>query len=247
MKTAVLIIRKSDRFSRILAENGFEIVNLPLIQTAPVEDLSELETKLETIENYDGLFFTSSKAAEVFLQSFAKRKFAGGGKVYILGGRTKTLFEKTDFEIAFRENANTAEEFINSFDESEFKNKRFLFLRGDKSLRTVPELLKNKAAVDEIIVYQTIEKLIEKNLTGEIREKLRRREIDWICFFSPSGVEKFVKNFGADLAENIKIAAIGATTAAKAAEKKMTVDFVSPKADAEVFAFGLVEYIKNIE
>lgn len=246
MKAAVLSIRQPGRFSRILEDNGFEVVNLPLIKTAPVEDLSELGAVIENAENYDGLFFTSPKAAEIFLQGFAGKKILAG-KVYVLGGRTRMLFDKTDFEIVFREDANTAEEFINSFDESEFNNKKFLFLRGDKSLRTIPELLKDKAAVDEIIVYRTIGKLIDKKSAEAIRQKLFRREIDWICFFSPSGVENFVKEFGADLPEKIKIAAIGTTTAEKIREENLTTNYISPKANAEVFAFGLLEYIKNIE
>jgi uroporphyrinogen-III synthase len=44
---------------------------------------------------------------------------------------------------------------------------------------------------------------------------------------------------------NIKIAAIGATTAKKVAENNLKVEFVSPKASAEDFAFGLIDFIKN--
>ncbi len=50
-------------FSRILAENGFEVINLPLIETKPLEDLREFEAKLDKIENYDGIFLTSRKRA----------------------------------------------------------------------------------------------------------------------------------------------------------------------------------------
>ncbi len=249
MKTSslILVVREFDKFSSLLAENGFEIINFPAIQTLTVEDSSELTEKIDNLNNYDGLFFTSPKAAEVFLQRFEKKAKEFGGKIYVLGNRTKILFENRNFEVLFREEANTAGEFIRSFNDGEFDDKRFLFVRGDKSLRTIPELLKDKAVVDEVIVYRTVENLIAENSINEIGEKLRRGEIEWICFFSPSGVEIFVKKFGETSLNKVKIAAIGTTTAKKAAESHLKVEFVSPKVNAEDFAFGLIDYIKNIE
>jgi uroporphyrinogen III methyltransferase/synthase len=239
----ILVVREFDKFSSRLRENGFEIINLPSIQTVPFEDSSDLDEKLETLEKYDGLFFTSPKAAEVFLQRKPETDFRG--KIYVLGNRTKLLFENAGFETVFRENANTSEELVNSFDKSEFAGRKFLFPRGDKSLRAIPELLKTVAEIDEIVVYRTIENAADEILIGEIREKLRGDRIDWICFFSPSGIESFLKTFGDFSLNEIKIAAIGATTAKKAAAENLKVEFISPKASAEDFAFGLIEYLKQ--
>ena len=101
-KPLVLVIREFDKFSRLLNENGFEVINFPAIQTLPIEDFSELNKKIDCLENYDGLFFTSPKAAEVFLQNFENKENDFCGKVYVLGNRTKLLFENTHFEIIFR-------------------------------------------------------------------------------------------------------------------------------------------------
>jgi len=248
MKETVLVVREFDKFSEILAQAGFKTVNFQAIQTLPVENLNELDEKLGEINEYDGLFLTSPKAAEVFLQRFRTKKnpeFAG--KVYVLGNRTKNLFENTNFEIVFRDSANTAEEFINSFEAQEFAGKKFLFLRGDKSLRAIPELLRNFAAIEEVVVYRTIENSFDKVVIDEIKEKLRRQQIDWICFFSPSGIESFIKAFGEITLNDVKIAAIGETTAGRAAAQKLKVDFISAKANAEDFARGLINQIKEIE
>ncbi len=250
MNETVLVIREYDKFSEMLAQANFEVVNLPAIQTTPIENLDELDEKLGKLSDYDGLFFTSPKAAEVFLQRFREKNFAFGGKVYILGNRTKTFFEnleKTDFDIAFRENANTAEELINSFESREFAGKKFLFLRGDKSLRTISKLLKDIAAIDEIVVYRTIENSADERLVEEVKEKLRLEKINWICFFSPSGIESFINVFGEISLAAVKIAAIGETTAGRAAEKKLKVDFISAKANAEDFARGVINQITEIE
>ena len=181
MKETVLVIREYDKFSEILAEANLEVVNFQAIQTLPVENLDELDEKLGEVKSYNGLFLTSPKAAAVFLQKVQEKNFEFSGKVYVLGNRTKTLFEnfdKADFEIVFRENANTAEELINSFGDGEFTGKKFLFLSGDKSLRTIPELLKSVAAIDEIIVYRTIENSFDKVLIDEIKRKFRENAIN---------------------------------------------------------------------
>lgn len=242
-KPLILVVREFDKFSSLLTENGFEVINFPAIQTLPIEDFSELEEKIDNLNQYDGLFFTSPKAAEVFLKNVENRKNDFRGKVYVLGNRTKVSFENKSFEIVFRADANTAEEFINSFDESEFAGKRFLFLRGSKSLRIIPELLDGVVIVDEIIVYRTIENSTSEDLIGKIREKFDKQKISWICFFSPSGIESFIKTFSELSLEKIKIAAIGATTAKKAAENNLKVEFVSPKASAEYFAIKLIEHL----
>jgi len=239
------VVREFDKFSSLLTENDFEVVNFPAIQTLPIEDFGELAEKIENLKSYDGLFFTSPKAAEVFLQNFENKENDFRGKVYVLGNRTKLLFEHTNLEIVFRGDANTAEEFINSFDGREFANKKFLFLRGDKSLRTIPKLLKEQSIVDEIVVYRTIENAIDETLKNEIGERLSKNKIDWICFFSPSGVESFVETFSKFSLNDIKIAAIGTTTAKKVAENNLKVEFISSKANAEDFAFELIDYIKK--
>ena len=250
MNETILVVREPDEFSRILAEANFRVINFPTIRTVPIEKLEDLDAVLVKIKHYNGLFLTSPKAAEVFLQRFREKNLEFGGKIYVLGNRTKRLFEsfeKENFEIVFRENANTAEELINSFESREFTGKKFLFLRGDESLRVIPELLRGVAEIDEVVVYRTVENSFDKVLIDEIAEKLRLEEIDWICFFSPSGIESFINAFGETSLEQVKIAAIGATTAKRAAEKKLKVEFISPKANAEDFARGLTNRIKEIE
>ena len=246
-RSLILVVREFDKFSSVLTENDFEVVNLPTIQTLPVEDFGELREKIRCLKNYDGLFFTSPKAAEIFLREFDNKKSDFPGKIYVLGNRTKTSFENTNFEIVFRDEANTAEEFINSFENGEFDGKRFLFFKSDKSLRTIPELLSETAIVDETTVYRTIENTIGKVLKDEIAERFSENEIGWICFFSPSGIESFVKTFGEFSLEKVKIAAIGATTAKSAAENNLKVEFISRKANAEDFVLELIDYIKDFE
>src|SRR3954451_5853951 len=182
--SAVLVIRHIDNFSALLREAGFEVINLELITTQAIVDLTRLKENLSKLSEYDGLFFTSPVAAEIFVK---ERNGSNGfhGDVYALGQRSRKVLEKAGLEVKNSDTVNTADEMLESFDTSEFAGKRFLFVCGEKSLRTIPEKLTGFATVDEIAVYSTIAAKVDgtflKNLTGRISSA----EIDRVCFFSP--------------------------------------------------------------
>lgn len=247
MKNGVLIIREFDEFSRILAESGFEIINLPLIETAALADLSGFNAQLETIENYDGIFLTSRSAARIFAERLREKKIDFTGKVYILGRRSFDLLKREKLDLVFDAGANTAREFLEKIPVKDLKNKRFLFIRGEKSLRVVPEFLEKIAEVRETIVYQTrrLEVGIEK--IREIKTKFEQNEILSACFFSPSAAQGFLEQFGAEILHQIPIATIGKTTAEFLEKRNIEVDLISRKATAADFAAELIECLgKNL-
>jgi len=241
----VLVVRGDDIFSSLLRDAECEVVNLELIRTVPVDDLSRLNALLERIDDFDGLFFTSSAAADVFVERSVSTGQFFGGKVYAVGETAKTILEKAGLAVVHAANANTAEDLIASFDSTEFVGKRLLFVRGNKSMRTIPDLLSAKAKVDEVVVYETKEIQPDGNIIREITERSMKGEIDRICFFSPSGVNAFRKLFPSACSWTNRIAAIGETTASAARESNFTVDFVSRRPAAEFFATSLIEFIKT--
>lgn len=241
----VLVIRRDDLFSSTLRESGCNAINLELIRTEPVDNLSELDKRLARIDDYDGIFLTSPLAAGIFVERLREKRQNYSGMVYALGERPRNLIENVGLNIVFCEAANTAEELIRSFDIAEFEGKRLLFIRGSRAKRTVPEMLSGVAEVDEVEVYRTVDIPVEEEVLANVRERLARGEIDWICFFSPSGVARFVSLISAN---NTKVAVIGRTTAATAREAGLNVKLVSPKAHAGEFAFSLIKRLDgNIE
>jgi len=241
----VLVIRRDDSFGQILRQAGLEVIDLELIETKPLKDLSVLREKLSRLADYDGLFFTSPVAANVFV---SERKGTNGfhGNVYALGRRAQNVLETAGLDVRFVADANTAEEMMAALGESEFTGKRFLFVRGEKSVRTIPDVLQGKASIDEVAVYETVPIDIDEGRVKNVKVRLASGEIKWICFFSPSAVERFVELFG-DHANDVNAAAIGATTARALTEAGFTVDFISPRSNADDFARGLIEQIKSIE
>lgn len=244
-RPVILVIRHDDAFGSKLREAGFEVVNLGLVETRPIDDLSELKTRLASLNEYDGLFFTSPVAARVFVE---QRSGSNGfyGSVYALGRRARDLLINNGLTVKSSDAANTAAELLDEFGETEFSGKRFLFIRGDRSIRTIPEQLSGIATVDEVVVYMRDPVDIDQTRIADVKEGLSNNEIDWLCFFSPSGVERFVELFG-DTGKNVKAAAIGTTTAEAARQEGFTVDFVSARSDAEEFGRGLIDHIRKSE
>ncbi len=236
----ILVIREFDNFSRILAANSYEIINLPLIETKAIDDLSEFEGTLKSIENYAGVFLTSRHAAEVFR---AKLKTDYRGKVYVLGKRSYEILKAENIDLHFDESINTAREMLENITPEELKGKNFLFVRGDKSLRIVPEILSKTATVDEAIVYETRNIAVEIDKVSNLREQFETNEIAAVCFFSPSAVASFIEQFGAEILHQTIIATIGKTTADFFEAQNLPVNFVSSKATAEDFAVELVKYL----
>lgn len=245
MATEILVARRKDLFSSILIEQGFTVTNFPTIKTEPLEDLSELENCLKKIENFDGIFITSSTAAEILLAKLNQAQTRFHGKIFILGGKSLELFENTGVEIFFNEQANNVGDLLELIPAEELKGKRFLFPCGTRSLRVIPEKLGKIADVREVVVYKTIATDEVKTQSDEIKEKLKSGQFAAVCFFSPSGVEGFLGEFDGFRQNNIKIAVIGKTTAAYAKDNNLKVHFISAKPTAEVFAQGLTEYLRK--
>lgn len=244
-RKSVLVIRPDGRFSAILRTEGLEVVDLELIRTVPLEDLGAADEKISQIGEYDGLFFTSRMAAKVFGERLKTECPDYAGKIFVLGERAKAVLESFGFPVVHQTSVNTAAELMRSLDNSEVAGKHFLFVRGETSLRTIPEMLNGPAEVDEVVVYRTIAADLADTDKQAVQKSLDAGEFGTVCFFSPSGVERFRALFSIENAAGVEAAVIGETTAASAAG--MNVTFISRTTNAEEFARDLAKHIKNIE
>ena len=245
MPIDVLVIRAKDKFSSILIERGFTVINLPLIKSEPLEDLSKLEDCLEDIESFDGIFVTSANAARIVSRKILELQIDFKGKFYVLGGRSNKIITGSGFKTFFRERAATAEEMLKLIPDIETGGKKFLFPCGNKSLRIIPETLRDKATVQEVVVYKTSATEINEKFSENIKIKFKKGKIAATCFFSPSAAESFIAQFGAEVLHQTIIAVIGKTTAEYFERRNLNVDFVSSKSNAENFAIELIEYLRK--
>ena len=243
MSGAVLVIRENDVFSQILRNEGLSVVNLPLIKTEPLDDQSSLRAILNRIDDYDGVFFTSPVSAEVFTKEAESFNNKIRAKIYAMGTRANKVLEKAGISTVFDDSVNSAEELVRSRANGEFDNKKLLFVRGDRSMLTIPDLLKDRAEVDEVIVYRTAPCLPDPTTLASIRARIEAHDVEWACFFSPSAVEVFMDVFGN--VKQLQIATIGKTTAGKARELGFDVRVTSQRSGAVNFAQFLLSHIND--
>lgn len=242
----VLVIREFDEFSRTLIDSGLKVINCPVIATVPVFDDPKLQGTFSTKADFDGVFITSPKAAEIFRCKLLAFRRAFNGTVYVFGKRSFDLLKHCVPDLYFDESAATAKEMAENIEPLHLKDKRFLFVCGDKDLSGLPEFLGRTSLVEKAVVYRTVQRKVDPSLRRSIELAAKRREIACVCFFSPSGVESFLAQFGSRVLENAGIAVIGKTTASYLESRGFAVDVISVLPTANAFAESLIRLDENL-
>jgi uroporphyrinogen-III synthase len=159
-------------------------------------DFIEIEFTSPTLENIkDNLIFTSSNAVQSILQN----QHAGliSNNCFCVGQKTMELLKSNGFQV--KESAANASELAKIIAE-QYANQSFTFFTGNMTLEMLPKILKAaNVTFNELEVYQT--KLSPRHI---------KPTANGILFFSPSGVESFLKE---NKINNETCFCIGATTA----------------------------------
>ena len=147
-----------------------------------VVEVDFIETKSQAFELNginDNLIFTSQNAVQSFLLD-PKSEELKTKNVFCVGLKTKILLSESGFNvIAYTGYAADLAEIITLI----YANESYTFFSGNLRRETLPEALKEaKVKFNEIQVYET-------TLTPQ---KIKA-PIDAILFFSPSGIESYLK------------------------------------------------------
>lgn len=243
--SAVLWHREPDRGSEMLTSAGLQVVYFPLIATVESDDLSELATAVRELASFDGVFITSRIAAEIFAREAANEIMAVRPKIFVLGERSFETLKTSGGDVWYDPEAATADEMLDRLGEMIKPGGRYIFVRGERSMRTIPERLGPIADVRECVVYRTTAALRARDRVSEVLEILGEDERPIACFFSPSAVEEFSGLFGSDGFSRVRTAAIGETTAEALRSHGSEPEIVSPAASAEALAAAVIELVKD--
>src|SRR5690606_19286599 len=123
---SVLVLRQRDEFSRTLESRDIPVINCPVIQTEPVDDLTEFEKIIERINDFNTIFITSHAAAGVLARYIDAVKARFRGRVIVLGLRRFDILKDTGLEIDFDERASSASVLLDGHDIESFKRSRAL-------------------------------------------------------------------------------------------------------------------------
>lgn len=170
--------------------DDFQFESHDFIQTKEY-DWSQIEQEIDATSSN---FIISSVRSARLIKDLSR-----SSQFYIVGEKSKEILEKAGYHVAHC--ALYAVELVD-FIKNNFKEKTsFNFLCSQIRRDTIPESLKSLGhEVNEIIAYETTNRNIQ--IIGDF---------DAYVFYSPSGVNSFVEQYG--IAEKGRIFAIGKTTA----------------------------------
>ena len=151
-------------------------------------------------------------------------------KWYCVGNKTAEALKKLNLRVV--EIAHSAKELIEEkLSSCELEEKRKLWLTGVKKTKETETYIRSKKA-DAIDVYLTIPNL-----------KKVSESFDVILFYSPKGIEYFLKSNSID--DGVKVYCIGDTTAQKAESLNIPVTAVAKTSSAERLVFDCILDLKK--
>ena len=147
------------------------------------QDFIEIEHLEFELNNINENVIFSSQNAILSLMNQPNLENLKAKNVFCVGIKSKELLEKNGFKVdVYMDYASELAEIITLI----YKNEKFTFFSGNLRKETLPKALKGaKIVFNEIEVYQT--KLAPFKISKE-------EKFDGILFFSPSGVESFLKD-----------------------------------------------------
>ncbi|UOK43240.1 MULTISPECIES: uroporphyrinogen-III synthase [Flavobacterium] len=154
-----------------LLNAGFSVVEADFITTKPIA--------FELKNIHDSLIFSSQNGVQSILEH-PKVAELKSKDVFCVGLKTKTLLEENGFKVvAYTGYAEDLAEIITLV----YPNNQYTFFSGNLRRDTLPEMMKEAGvSFNEINVYETV-------LTPQ---KINTKP-DGILFFSPSGLESYLK------------------------------------------------------
>jgi uroporphyrinogen-III synthase len=204
---------------QFLLNAGFSVIEADFIGIRyKVPELKEVN---------DNLIFTSTNAVKSVLENPEVENIKGKS-CFCVGDKTKAVLESNGFTVL--ESGPNASELAQKI-RSGHRDKSFTFFAGNLRLETLPLSLKISGVnFNEIEVYETV--LLPHKINANC---------DGILFFSPSGVESYIRS---NWIESHVCFCIGATTA-KALEARTNKIVIANKPSVENVIIQTIKYYQE--
>ena len=247
----VLITRSRSQASRlkeIMRDLGADPIELPTIQTVPLEDYTELDGALERLAEFGWVFFTSANAVEAVFERLAASgrdaRVFGPAKVGAIGPATAQVLAQRGIVPDYLPDTSTAQAVADEISDWNWKGVKVLLPGADIGRDLLAQKLTSLGAqVEQVAAYRTTP---APNIGRLAREALDEG-IDIATFTSSSTVRNLLEALNGDGSrlESSVIACIGPTTAATAREMGLRVDLVAERHNVEGLAESVVGYVQR--
>ena len=246
----VLITRSRSQASTLkslLEGLGATPIELPTIQTLPLEDYDELDEALDRLADFRWVIFASANAVEAVFSRLAMRDYPrdarafGSVKVGAIGPATAQALERRGIIADYVPINSTSQAVVDELSDRDWTNAAVLLPGADIGRDLLAQgLAQLGAQVKLVAVYRTV----AAPDVGPLARKTLDQGVDIVTFTSSSTVRNLLEALSGDgsgLNSSI-IACIGPVTAATARELGLRVDLVAAKHNVEGLAESLVAH-----
>ena len=241
----VLVTRSRTQASKLkvlLGELGAQPVELPTIQTTPVEDYSPLDSALARLSQFNWVIFASVNAVDAvfarleLLENFGDSRAFGGVNVAAIGPATAASLERRGIVADFVPQTSVSEAVVKEMAGLDWSGVTVLLPGADIGRDVLATGLEELGAeVERVPAYRTVAPAGVGDLTRQVIDQ----GVDVVTFTSSSTARNLMEALDGDggVLSSSLIACIGPTTAATAKELGLNVGLVAKEHNVE----GLVE------
>lgn len=240
----VLVTRPADQaaqFVRLLEKQGLIPVLFPTIEIRPLPGWT-----VPDLIGFDGVFFTSTNSITHFIDRLMQEApdqldRLAVTDVWAVGKQSASELGRYGITTRPLAKIGDAVTMMEEIGAEAISGHTFLFVRGNLSLGTVPELiLRYGGTCTELTVYENCPPPLEK--TNAVKKQVLDGKIDCLSFTSPSTAENFFTAMGSTaLPPGTKVAAIGTTTARALEKLGVKVDIIPETFDSPGFAQAIAK------
>ena len=246
MKT-VLVTRPKDQalsFVKELEQYGLNSVVFPTIEIRPVPGW-----KVPSLDQFDGVFFTSPNSVSFFMQRLLKEspdelKNLQKLKVWAVGKTTSSDLAAHGVTTEPIPKIADAVTLIQAIGSEAIAGRTVLFLRRSLSLGTIPEAIgKRGGTCIEVTVYENLPPPLED--TATVKALLESGALSRLSFTSPSTAINFFEAIGStSVPSGVLVAAIGTTSASALKKLGVKVDVIPETFDGPSFAKAIAKALE---
>ena len=239
-----------DQFEKLQKHIGdkAKLINIPMIKIEPVEATQELLEEIRIAYGYNWIIFRSMRGVQHFFTLYDKtseeRSRLNQVKFACIGDSTKNELQKYGFDTDYLNPGITSKDFAKHLLNDVLKESDTILMPiGSRSSMKFPEQLAETCTVSCMYVYETVG---ITRIDWEILKILDKGAYDLLVFTSPSAFQNYIGITGSHPGVNdLKIAAIGATTNEAIEEEGFKSALIASKPDLEVFANEILEYLNQ--
>jgi uroporphyrinogen III methyltransferase/synthase len=244
---------QAGQLTRMLEENGAEVIELPLIEVKPSFEEKLVGEVFAGIAVYEWIIFTSANGVKIFFDLFYKAfddiRCLGPMRIAAVGAATAREIEKHKLKVDFVPSKSNARVLADEFIEQEgLESVQLLVVTGNQNREELVTRLETegRAIVDTLPLYRTSKTDLGKDAAAE---RYRQVGADAVLFTSSSTVKSFVEQKSALILEPGAIepayGSIGPMTTKTLQELNLPLGFEAPQSSLDHFVVETISYLNE--